>query len=386
MLVKPAYLQPGRALQLAGKRLQRAGDQLGERRLAGAVDPEQADAVVQVEPQVQPFENRRAVSIAGGDTLQPHQRRRQRTLGGGQEKRGGVLDDHRRHRRQLGQHLQARLGLGRLRRFGAEPVDEGLKVGALRFDLGLGGFLQAGLFLALALELVVAADIQGQLAVEQVQDVVAAVVQDLAVVADDHRRIRVFLQPAFQPERAFQVEVVGRFVQQQQVRLGEQRGGQGHPHAPPARELRHRAGEVIVREAEAGENFRRPARRAVGADFRQPTVDVAHPLGIGGLQLVQQRGALLVGGQHRVDQRHGGGRMFLIDRADAGLLRIADLAVAGVQLVEDQLEQRGLAHAVASDQADLGAHGYADARMVEEAAAPGVEGKVVDLQHGRAGP
>ena len=39
----------------------------------------------------------------------------------------------------------------------------------------------------------------------------------------------------------------------------------------------------------------------------------------------------------------------------------ADLAAAGVQLAEDQLEQRRLADAVAADQADLGSGRNGDA-------------------------
>ena len=54
----------------------------------------------------------------------------------------------------------------------------------------------------------------------------------------------------------------------------------------------------------------------------------------------------------------------------------------GCELAEDQLEQGRLADAVAADQPDLGARRQADGGVVEEAAAPGVEGQVVDLEHG----
>ena len=43
-----------------------------------------------------------------------------------------------------------------------------------------------------------------------------------------------------QPERAFEIEIVGRLVEQQQVGLGEQRGGERHAHAPAAGEFRAR--------------------------------------------------------------------------------------------------------------------------------------------------
>ena len=54
----------------------------------------------------------------------------------------------------------------------------------------------------------------------------------------------IFAQPRLEPQRAFHVEVVGRLVQQKQVRLGEQRRRHGDPHAPSAGELGHRALEI----------------------------------------------------------------------------------------------------------------------------------------------
>ena len=43
-----------------------------------------------------------------------------------------------------------------------------------------------------------------------------------------------------QPERAFEIEIVGRLVEQQQVGLREQRCGERHAHAPAAGEFRAR--------------------------------------------------------------------------------------------------------------------------------------------------
>jgi hypothetical protein len=107
--------------------------------------------------------------------------------------------------------------------------------------------------------------------------------------------------------------------------------------------------------------------------------------GLGGLEFVGQALALFVGGEHGVEQRDRGRRVLLVHRRDAGVLRIADLPVAGVKLVEDQLEQRGFAHAVAADETHMGAHGNADGRVVKKPAAPGVECQVIDLQHGERG-
>src|SRR3712207_9444485 len=64
-----------------------------------------------------------------------------------------------------------------------------------------------------------------------------AAVEQEAVVAHQQHGAAEALEPALQPHRSFQVEVVGGLVQQQQVGLQEQRAGQRHAHPPAAGEL-----------------------------------------------------------------------------------------------------------------------------------------------------
>jgi len=158
-------------------------------------------------------------------------------------------------------------------------------MGAFGLLLGAGRRLQPRLFRAPPLEIVVAAGVEIELALAQVQNGVDRVVQELAVVADDQRGVRIFLQPRFEPKRALEVEVIGRLVEQQQVGLREQGGCERHPHAPAAREFRHRSVEIGGGEAEPGENFGRSCGRAIGIDLDQAGIDVAHPLGRSGLEL-----------------------------------------------------------------------------------------------------
>ena len=212
------------------------------------------------------------------------------------------------HRLELGQTLQARLRLRRLAGLGAEAVDEALKVGALGLLLDARGGLLTGLLGDPALEIVVAAGVEVQLALAQVQDGVDRRVQQLAIVADDDGAVRILAQPRLEPHRAFEVEIVGRLVQKQQVRLGEQGGGQCHPHAPAAGELGHWAREVLGREAEPGQDLAGAGGGAVGVDLGQAVVDLGDPLGRCGLQLGIERVALRVGGQDGVEQARGRGR------------------------------------------------------------------------------
>jgi hypothetical protein len=68
------------------------------------------------------------------------------------------------------------------------------------------------------------------------QDRAHRAVQKPAVVADDQHGVRVAREVAFQPQRAFEVEIVRRLVEQQQVGLREQHARQRHAHPPAARE------------------------------------------------------------------------------------------------------------------------------------------------------
>ena len=57
-------------------------------------------------------------------------------------------------------------------------------------------------------------------------------------MADHQHGVRIARQIAFQPKRALKIKIVGRFVQKQQIVLGEQVPRQRHPHPPAARKGR----------------------------------------------------------------------------------------------------------------------------------------------------
>ncbi len=93
------------------------------------------------------------------------------------------------------------------------------------------------------------------------QDGVDGVVEEVAVVADHQDGVRIGLDEIFEPERAFEVEIVGRLVEQQHFGRGEQHGGERDAHAPAAGELAAGAGLRLLVEAEARQNAR-PRERA----------------------------------------------------------------------------------------------------------------------------
>ena len=225
------------------------------------------------------------------------------------------------------QHLHARLRLARLGGLGLEAVDEGLQALALVvLLLGVLGVehLARG---ALLLERRVAAAVERQLAALEMQDLVDRGVEQVAVMADDDHGARIVRQMVLQPQRAFEIEIVGRLVEQQQIGRGEQHRGQRDAHAPAAGEFRAGARLVGGRKAEAGQDRGRARRRGMGVDVGEPGLDFGDPVRIvRGLGFAQQRVALEVGLQHDVDQAFGAVGRLLRQAADAPARRNRDAA------------------------------------------------------------
>ena len=88
-------------------------------------------------------------------------------------------------------------------------------------------------------------------------------------------------QPVLEPEHRVEVEMVGRLVEQQQVRAAHQRLREIKPHAPAAGEARHRLALARVGEAEPGEQRRRARPRAVAADRLEAMMQLGQPLAAG---------------------------------------------------------------------------------------------------------
>ena len=206
-------------------------------------------------------------------------------------------------------------GLGGLR---LEAVDEGLQplalVGLALGVLGVQHLARGALFL----ERGIGALVERQLAAIEVQDLVDRGVEQVAVVADHDHGARIVGQMVFQPQRAFEVEIVGRLVQQQKVRRRKQRRRQRHPHAPAAGEFRTRPRLVGGGKSEAAQDRRRARRRGVGVDVDQPHLDLGDPVRIlGGFGFIEQRVALQIGFQHDIDEAFRPIGRFLRQAADA---------------------------------------------------------------------
>ena len=99
------------------------------------------------------------------------------------------------------------------------------------------------------------------------------------------------------------------------------------------------------------------------------------------LGLRQKARAFGIGLQHRVDQADIGAGRFLRHRAHAPGIGPAHLAVVGMQLAQDHLEQGGFARAIAADQADAAARGKIGGGAGQDFPSRDPHHDVVDRQH-----
>jgi hypothetical protein len=90
------------------------------------------------------------------------------------------------------------------------------------------------------------------------------------------------LSQAFQPDQRVEVEVVGRFVEQQQVGRAHQRARQLQAHAPAAGEAVDRVVELGRLEAETEDQRLRARLGVVRAGVVQRHVGVRHALAVVG--------------------------------------------------------------------------------------------------------
>ncbi len=250
--------------------------------------------------------------------------------------------------------------------------------------LARGGKLR-GPFVAQPLEAVVTAGVHRHLALLEMQDVIDDIVEQVALMADHDDRRAIAAQEIFQPQRRFKIEMVRRLVEQQQIRSRKQQRGEGNAHPPAARIAVERTALHLVVEAESGEDAGGAGRRAIGIDRIQPLVNCAEAVGLMAmLGLVEQRGALAVGGQHRLDRRGPAGGGVLGDVADPGVARHIDAAAVGIDQPGDHLHQRRLAGTVAADQADSATRRQRRRGAVEDGASAEAHGDAGEIEHGRA--
>ena len=141
-------------------------------------------------------------------------------------------------------------------RAGGKALDEVVQLRDLLGALGVVGFDPGADLRLRHHHVVVAAGVGDDRLVVDVGDVRAHRVQEMAVVRDDDQRAVITRQRVDQPVDRIKVEVVRRFVQQQRLRMAEQRLSQQHADLLAALQLGHLALVQLVRDVEALEQNR----------------------------------------------------------------------------------------------------------------------------------
>ncbi len=248
MLCEIAQLHPFGEADFPFLRRQFARQQLDQRRFASAVAAQQTDARARHQVQLDRIENH-TIAIARGDLFHIQQRVRQ-VFRRAEAEAEGVIDVRWRDQLHALQHFDAALRLFSFAGLGAEAIDIALQVRhfallllKLRLLLGKPGG-------ALLLERAVVAGIFIQALLLDMQDFVHNRIEKVAVVGDQDQRAAVAFQPALQPDNGVEIEVVGRFVEQQQVGTADQRLRQVQAHAPAAGEVADRPLQLLLTKAQ----------------------------------------------------------------------------------------------------------------------------------------
>jgi len=104
-------------------------------------------------------------------------------------------------------------------------------------------------------------------------------IEERAIVRDDQHRARIAGEIAFQPLERNDVEVVGRLVEQQQVRLGQQQARQAQPRLLSTAQAGDRPFVAHIRHAQSCQHscrIRVPRTPAERLEFGQRPVIVSH--------------------------------------------------------------------------------------------------------------
>ena len=217
------------------------------------------------------------------------------------------------------------------------------------------------------------------------------VAQQRPVVADHREATRPLLQGAGQVGECGGIEVVGRFVEKQQVSAGTEREGEAHPVPLPHGQRRQDA-LTVRRRAQ-------PFEGDVDAPFRVPRVQPGRGIegagegivGAGfasrhrdrrGIEVLQCGEGFAVGvGDDRADRSFVGGVEVLLDDGD-GARAVDDPGIRGQPTGED-VEQGSFSAAVLADDGELRARGHRQGDAVEYSSAASGDGDVVQSDVGR---
>ncbi len=246
------------------------------------------------------------------------------------------------------------MNLARLGGLGAEAVDECAQVRDARLLVRLLALLLRLPLGALQLAGRISAGVADQALVFEGQRGLCDAVQEVAIMGDRDDRAWIPGQPALEPDDGVEVEVIGRFVQQEQVAGHEQRARQVQSHAPAARQRIDGLLGGQFAEAQAGQQLLDSGMRTGVAGHLERFVSVRQRhavVGLRGEQLAARGLQRLVGS---LDEAPGWGVAtghVLLQAHDPHRRRI-DVAAVQRNFADQRAQQRRLPAAVRADQGD----------------------------------
>ncbi len=226
-------------------------------------------------------------------------------------------------------------------------------------------------------------------------------VHELAVMTGHQQgALEIVHQPFFQPDNGFDVEVVGRLVEEEHIRVDGEDAGQGDAHLPAAAKGLDRKMPAVAADAQPGQHRLGTVFQVVAAPVLELFGGVAVAFQQGGEFIVLHGGGhggfhfpnlLAQGGDfpgcgHDLGQGRTTGHLahLLGKIADDCPLGAGDLTFVGVLLAGDQAEDRRFAGAVGTDQAGAGGGENLHRGVAEEYPGAVLLGDIGQMDHGNS--
>ncbi len=219
----------------------------------------------------------------------------------------------------------------------------------------------------------------------------AHLIEEVAVVGDDDHRAFTFVEHVLQPADGVDIEVIGRFIQQQDVRIGKQCLREQHAQLPAGGNGTHRAkmlfgGDAHAMQQLAGARLRRVAVELGKLRLQLGSVQVillaGLRIGVDRILLAHAVPHLLVALQHHI--QHPlllVGKLILLEESHAFVGIERDIAGRRLQAARQDFHQRRLARAIRPDQAIAVALPELDRNILKQRLGPELYGDVRSNEH-----
>ena len=271
MLGEVAELDAFREADLAAYGLELACQELNQRRLPGAVAAQQADTRARHQVKLDGVENY-TLAVAGADFLHLQQRVRQ-ALRLAEAEVERVIHVRRSDKLHPLQHFDPALRLLGLGGFGTEAIDIALQVRDALLLAFVHRLLLSEAGGALHFKRTVVAGVLKHCLLFDMDNFVDDRIEKIAIVGDEDQRSRIALQPLLQPDHRIEIEVVSRFIEQQQIGAADQRLGEVKAHTPAAGKIADRPLKLFIAETQTVQQAGGARTDRPGVDGVQLTVD-----------------------------------------------------------------------------------------------------------------